>query len=461
MKKNRIIALIIFCISISVSGQKILTSEECRQLAVDNNKELKIASKNTQSASHQVKVARANYLPNFKLKGQAAYVNDLPVIGVPSTVLPQADFSSGKPVMKVDPATGKPVPSNAFFPGLSSELGSKKTYEMALALEQPLFTGGKITAGYKMSKIAKKIAENSEHLKKIDIILNSESAYWRLVSVNEKVKLAKSYRKLLEDLVRNLNNSYELELVNRNEVLKAKVKLNSAELKYIEADNALRLSKMALAEIIGVDLNSDIIAKDSIIDVPDSYKQESYLSTAIQNRREIVMLEDNVEINNQKVKMTRADYLPQLAVGANFISKAPNKYFEAKNEFTWNAGIKLSMNLFHWGERSNKMRMSKLKREISKLTLERNKELITLEVQQAYYKVQESTKKVQLAKNSLEQASENLKLSTDSFETGIINTTELLEAQMQWQQAHNDFIDSKIEFKINELSFKKAIGILN
>ncbi len=450
MMKN--LLLVICLISSTLFAQQKLTVEQCIELAIANNKELKIADKQLSSAEANIKVMRANYLPNFKLEGTLAHMNDLNTMKIEGEDLGEVM----KPIL-----SALPTPPEGFkIADIEKELGQKNVYQAALVLEQPIYMGGKITAAYKMSKIGKTIRENQKALSISHVKSKTENAYWRLVSVKEKEKVVLKYKELLEDLVRNLTNSYDLELINRNELLKAQVKLNDAELNLLKIKNGHALSKMALCEIIGKDLLADIDVNDQAIVVPLENKNNNFVQKAMNQRAEIKMLENNVSLKSENIKLITSDFLPQLSAGVNFLSRNPNKYMEAENEFTWNAGIKLSFKIFHWGERKNKITMAKIERDVSELTLQRNKELITLEVHQAKFKLQESIKRVELAENSLLQANENLEINKNSFKEGLINTTEMLEAQAQWQTSNNAQIDAKIEYKINEMAFRKAQGEL-
>ena len=120
----------------------------------------------------------------------------------------------------------------------------------------------------------------------------------------------------------------------------------------------------------------------------------------------------------------------------------------------------VSLPIFHWNERKHKISIAKFRLKHKELELDRNKDLISLEVQQAYFNLQEAFQQIELAKTSMNQAIENVNLTKNSFYVGLANTTELLDAQTFWQQAHSELIDAKINYKLREVNFKKSIGDL-
>lgn len=120
----------------------------------------------------------------------------------------------------------------------------------------------------------------------------------------------------------------------------------------------------------------------------------------------------------------------------------------------------LKVPIFHWNERKHKLASKKYQTKQRELQLDRTKDLVSLEVQQAYFNLQEAYEQNKLAEISMNQAEENVSITRNSFYEGLANATEMLDAQAFWQQAHTELIDAKINFKLKESGFLKAIGEL-
>ncbi|MRT92959.1 TolC family protein [Ancylomarina sp. 16SWW S1-10-2] len=173
------------------------------------------------------------------------------------------------------------------------------------------------------------------------------------------------------------------------------------------------------------------------------------------------MLNSQVEIKNSEVKIVHSDYLPQLISFANYRYQNPDHLAQNEGELTWNAGLSLSIPVFHWGERKLKVIQSKMNLESSKNTLERTKELVVLEMHQSIFNLKEALVKLDFTLEALEQSEENLALETNRLTVEVATTTDLLNAQSQWQKAHVDYISAKVNVKINEAKYYKSIGALN
>lgn len=83
-----------------------------------------------------------------------------------------------------------------------------------------------------------------------------------------------------------------------------------------------------------------------------------------------------------------------------------------------------------------------------------------LEVEQAKLNLKDSYTRIEIAQSALKQAEENLRVSTDNYETGMEVITDHLMAQTEWQKAHSELIDAKVDFKLKESAYLKATAKL-
>ena len=93
-------------------------------------------------------------------------------------------------------------------------------------------------------------------------MLEVDEAYWRVVSVENKLKLAKEYRNLIAQLDSNITVMIDEGVATKADALKVKVKLNEADVTVTKAENGLSLSKMALNQLCGLPLNNDYTLAD-------------------------------------------------------------------------------------------------------------------------------------------------------------------------------------------------------
>lgn len=447
-----------------IYAQEILTLEKCRELALENNNSVAIAQRNKEKAEYTQKAYWANYFPKISATGNYLYTN---------AEMNKTLQGSYLPTFIPDPSTGELVPNilamgsdgnpvfkeYAFFPDMDLSLKLSGTWMAGLKAEQPIYTGGKITSAYNMAKIGKEIAGLNQHLTHAEIIVKTDEAYWTYVQTNELLELALSYHKVVTEFQKYVQDAQEVGLKHANDVLKVQVKVNEAELQILQAKNGVNLSRKNLCHVIGISLNTDIALPESFEDLQVVYLDRNPDYTS---RPEYAMLEQQVKLKEEEIKLTQSDFLPQIGVMANYgymngLKLNGNKLLD-KTSFSVMASV--SIPLFQWGEGRNKIRAAKVERDIMQLQRDDAGEMIELELTKALDKCDESALEVQLTARSLHQAEENMRVSADRYSEGMETLVNYLEAQTVWQRAWSEHIDAKNRQRLNQTYYLKAAGKL-
>ncbi len=485
---KRFLSLILLAgITINGFSQRILSLDSCRNLAIQNNKELRIAQEKINAAHYNKKAAFTNYLPKFDI--MATYMrtqkeisllsdeqkNSISNIGTATGAQLQQQFqqiAAANPMLipLLEPLQG-------MIPGLTAGLNgvgqglvdafrtdTRNMFAGAATLTQPLFMGGKIIAYNKITKYAEQLAQMQHATGMEDLILNTDKAYWQVVSLVNKKKLAESYLELLETLDSDIDKMIAEGVATKVDGLSVKVKRNEAEVTLMKVENGLSLSKMVLCQICGLPLDTEISLADENMEnltLPNLYT-ESNVNTALANRHELKSLELASQIYRQKVNVVRSEFLPSLALTANYAVTNPSLVNGFENKFRgfWAAGVVLKVPVFHWGEGIYKVRAAKAEANIARYQLEDVKEKVELQVTQSSYKVNEATKQLHMAEQNMDKAEENLRFATLGFKEGVIPTSNVLEAQTAWLSAQSDKIDAQIDMKMSELYLQKSMGTL-
>ena len=480
-------AFLLSLTAVPAFSQQVLTLETCREKALEQNKKIRIAQEDVQVATLTKKAATTKYLPNLSLNGGYLRTNKelkpigsdlfLPVVPF-NTIDPQTgafdpaslqDQATALNTLVINPQTGQPVldasgnpvfKNYAMLPADKLVFGNKDKYYARLSLNQPLFTGFKITEANNIAKHAENIARDNVILTKAEVLVKTDEAYWRVVSLQEKVKLANSYETLLNQLVTDLENMYAEGIITRNDLLKAQVKQNEAKLKVMKAENGLALSKMALAQIIGAE-SEEITLPEKAIDekvMPDHLAANAHATP--DNRAEISMLKEKLSIMESSKNIERSKFMPDILLTGGYGWMNPNPYNGLKKEFggDWSVGVIVSMPIFTWGERKHNLNAATIKKQRVQTELDEAREMIDLQIRQNRYKYDESIKKAELTQLSKVQAEENMKMAKENLLEGRSRLADLLEAQVQWESASSEYIDALIEIKTAASQLEKSTG---
>ena len=450
MKTNFIFTILLFCV-LTTNAQAPLTLDQCRQLALDNNNRMAAANKQTQAAHYTMQSYRGNFFPNFTASGTGLYSSANGTFSLPGGNLPTF----------LPDANGQPIPNGgfAYFPGIDLNYKVRTVWMGSLQVEQPIFMGGKILAAYKMATLGKQMAQLNENLTATEVILETDQAYALMVKAQEMNKVAESYHAVLQELMKNVQSAYKHGLKSKNDVLKVQVKLNESELAIRKAENALRLANMNLCHLIGKPLIETLQISDDFPVIEQALQTQV---NDISARPEYSLLNKQVDIAKQQVKLSRSELLPQVGIRGSYDYVHGLKVNEQR--LFDNGGFSVMLNvtvpLFHFGERINKVRASKAQLEQVRMEQADLNEKMYLELTQAANNLDEAKLQTVLADRSLEQADENRRISKGEYDAGLEPLSDHLEAQALWQQAYETKVDAHFQLYLSYVKYLKAAGKL-
>lgn len=483
------------CVLPTYAGaQQVLTLDECRQMAVENNNSLKTAQQKIKVAGYDRNIALANYFPKITATGTYMYTSrDWKLIDDDKAAEIQnagttlqndvtnkmMQIMSDKDVMTkymTDAAFKKLIdglqttdiatPINAIGQHITEAL----TLDMhnlcgaVVSVQQPVFMGGKIVASNQMAKYAEELAKSQYDAEHAQVLADIEQAYWQIVSIAAKKNLAENYADLLRQMGKDVDALVAEGFATPSDALTIKVKMNEAEMLYTKATNGLALAKMLLCKECGLPLDSEITLADETLDAipvpqmsPVISDEEVYAA-----RPEIRSLDLAKKIYDKKVAVVRADGLPTVAVMANYAVTNPNVFNGFQNKFGgfFSAGVLVNVPIFHGTEAIQKTRKAKAEAALTQYRLDDAKEMISLQVAQLRQQEGEALEKLTMAESNLENAEENLRVATAGWNEGMIASNVVLQAQTAWLQAHSEYIETGVELQMCSVNLAKAEGRL-
>lgn len=444
---KRILIYILAMLPLAGYSQTVLTLDECIRLAKENNKRMEGSEQQLKSALYEKRSARALFLPSFSVTGSALY----------STA--DGSYSSGTGQLPVLGTDGVQTGQTALFPGINLAYDLDWIFSGGIKVEQPIYMGGKIRAGYRMAKIGNEIARQNKRLTESEVVVETSRAYADVVRTKELVQVAEAYNELLTELMRTVESARKHGMKSQNDVLKVKVKLNESELDLRRAENGHRLAMMNLCHYIGRPLMEKIDTDNSL---PDT-DADNTPNGGISNRPEYLMLEQQSEMAKQQITIARAEHLPQVGLVGQYGYLNGVELNGRKLLDTWNflVGVQVSIPLFDFGHRINKIKSAKAQYAQVQANREDTNEKLTLEMTQSFNNLDEAYLEKKLAESSVVSAEENLRTSRLQYEKGVETLSDHLEAQTLWQQARQTQVEARINCYLKWLEYQKATGRIN
>jgi hypothetical protein len=438
-------ALILCCGGVSAQEAAQLDLEQCRTLALEHNRKVQMAQLDAVASDYLVKSAKTKYLPRIDFVGGWVNPGD--------RALQPFAFNFDVPGL---------LPQGLAMPMDFLSVAPEQIFTGGFVLRQPIFLGTKIVQANKIAGSLSNIAHEEVVLKQADVIGKVDTAYWRVISVQEKVQLAKAYKALLDRLANDLENIYQEGIITRNELLRVQVKQNEVALSLVKAENGLQLSRMALAQLLGMD-EANLVLSSAVISEQELIPRLELLAEQKGDQRvEIAMLNDKLKSTQALKAMVKSQFLPNVFLTAGYVWATPNIYKGSQHNFggDWAIGIGVRVPLFTWGDRIYQTRMAEQKVQQAKLELAEAQELIALQIKRDQFQYSEALKKIELTKLSVQQAAENLRVVQNTLDEGMKSTKDILEAQAMWKRASSDNIDARIEAATALSELEKSTGAL-
>ena len=501
--KTKYITLILLMGALIPAGAQttVLSLDSCRAMALRNNKQINASRLKKDVAYNLKKSARTKYLPKVDAMGgyewfsrEISLLND----GQKSTFSNLGTSIVGGISDNVNNMMTELVGKGLLTPeqaqkigGLLQEKGgtiqqqgnaigqsivdafrtdTRNMWAGSIMLRQPIYMGGAITAANKIADIGEQIADNDLDMQTQKTLYSIDQAYWMVVSLKQKQKLATSYRDLVKKLNEDVHKMIKQGVATRADGLKVDVKVNEADMQITQVEDGLVLSKMLLCQLCGIPMNQEITLADEEKEslalagsaVDTEQQRVAAADSAVNTRPELRMLQNAIDISKQATNLVRAVYMPHVALTGGYTISNPNVFNGFQKKFTgvWNVGVIVQVPVWNWFDGAYKVRASKAATNIAEMNLNDTREKIHLQITQSQFKVKEAQKKLNMAMKNIASAEENLRCANLGFKEGVMEVTDVMAAQTAWQQAQSQKIDAEIDVKLTQVGLNKALGIL-
>ncbi|MBR5750007.1 MAG: TolC family protein [Prevotella sp.] len=439
MKNKSLFTFLLFCLFTfsPVFAQRIMTLEECVAAARKDNTTAKDARNDILMAKEQRRLARSKYFPT--LSASAFHFRSSDYLAK-IFILDQDDVNSMNQELETD------FTMDDFSIGLI-----KRGSSAGLTLIEPVYTGGRISNYNKLAGLQVDARNLQQEVAEDQIVMDTEFLYYKILELHETDKTLDAIEKELENIHQDAINVWENGIVNKNDVLSVELAQDQLSALRVKARNGRNLLRRALAKHIGMpdeDIDVDTTLNKEII-APERLLVNT--QTAVENRSETRLLDLLVEKSVLERKIALADMLPVLAVGAT----------ASYSKFTsnvWNSrmmgfvGVQMPLSSI-WSER-HEYKRKKIEEQKSKDFRQDKRELISLQIQDAYDNLESTYKQVLIAEKSIKRAEENLRINREHYREGLTTMTVLLDAQRQQQQAltqHTSAVSEYLQAKTRYL----------
>ena len=486
--------------SLCVQAQEVYSLQKCRELALQNNRQLKISNMTVDVAENTRKAAKTKYLPRVDaLAGYQHFSREISLLSddQKNTLSNLGTNTFGQLGSQIGQNLSSLAQQGVLSPQVAQQLGqllsnvstpltqagnnigqsindafrsnTKNVYAGGIVVNQPIYMGGAIKAANDMAAIGEQVAQNNISLKRQLVLYGVDNAYWLAISLKKKEALAIRYRDLAQKLNEDVKKMIREGVATRADGLKVEVAVNTADMQIARIQSGVSLAKMALCELCGLDLNGDIqLSDERDADLPptpstqfDNYIIPASDSTRLnETRPELRLLQNAVDMSKQNTKLLRSLYLPHVLLTAGYSVSNPNLFNGFQKRFTdlWNIGVTVQVPVWTWGENKYKIRASRTATSIAQLEMDDVRKKIDLEIEQNRLRLKDANKQLATSHKNMAAAEENLRCANVGFKEGVMTVTEVMAAQTAWQTSRMAIIDAEISVKLAQAGLQKALG---
>lgn len=403
----------------TLQAQQSYSLEQCRQMALTQNAQMRISANKTMIAKQEKREAATNFLPSISLAGGAMKADD-GLLQIP-------------------------------MGGQTMKLLDEGLYGGAMA-SLPIFAGGQIYNGHKLATLGLEVSELQLRQTTNEVKLTVEQYYWNIVVLNEKLRTLQQVEIMLDKIRSDVKVAVDAGVKNRNDLLQVELRHNEIKSAVINVENNIKVCKMLLAQYIGIDWeNFDVQATVTADLLSPEYlfvNHAEHLGTTV----EYQLLSKAVEASKLEMRLNKGQFLPTVALSGGYLY---NDFMgPSQNSFVGMVNVSIPIS---W-KASHSVRKYKYRYQNAVTEFDDGSEQLIIRMQKAQIDLSNAYQLALIARNSIEQSEENLRLNEQYYKAGTSSMSDLLEAQQLFQQSRDKYAEAYSKYEISKTEYLQATG---
>ena len=421
------------------------TLQQIKDSALQNNIAIRSAQYGLEAAQQQRKEAFTKYFPNVSGTGLWFNANK----GMAQTTVNPSEVIPAE----LGPALAQTFPAEALAAlanPISISMMKNGTLGSVTAV-QPVFAGGRIVNGNKLANVGEDVSRLQLQLSANEVEKTAEQYFWQLASLQEKMNTIAAVDTLLADIYKDVEVAVRAGVAMRNDLLQVQLRQNDIASQKLKLQNGITIVRLLLSQYCGLRDTSFTIT----FQTPSSEAfNVSCLMFNVNGLPEYQLLQKQVEATRLQHRMAVGENLPNLAVGAGYTY---HNLMENNHSFGM-VFATISVPITDWWGGSHAIKRRKIEHQKAQEQLADNTQLLQIRMQNAWNGVEESRQQLLLAQRSIEQAEENLRLNRNYYRAGTSRMSDLLEAQLLYQQSRDKHTDAFADYQNKLLEYRQASG---
>ncbi|MEK7819456.1 MAG: TolC family protein [Bacteroidota bacterium] len=428
---KKLLLILIITPLLLIAQNQNLTLKDAILIGIKESKILKISEKKIYSSKAKEREQFGTLFPTIKLQSGYNYQSSVPEFKLPNSNL-------------------------ALFPLIQN------VYSTKLSIQQPIFTGWKLTSASKITEEQRKISEIEFSKENIEVIFQITTTYWNLYRAQQLEKYALENLEFAKTSYKDVSQYLLKGIATENDLLKANIRITNSEIALSETRSGVATTELVFNILLNKNIEEKYILTSNLTEENIVFdKLQNYISKGIENRKDLLISNKRIESAKLNKNIASSGYYPQMFIQSNYYSSRPNqRYFPLKNELkdSWDIGLLVQYDFWNLFYSYYEVEHATAQIDQSEINHSILKDGIMLEITQNYYSAERSVEKVRLAKLANEQSEENFRITKNKYNNGLVTISELNDAQNIFNQSKIQFIQSLVDQKIAIAKLNKSIG---
>lgn len=418
--------LFLSCFSLQAQsvGDTVITPMTYRQYVTDYSLQLKQAKEGVTQAEEGIRAVRSGLLP--QLSGALDFNYMMKTIA----------FELGGGSLKLKPYN----------------------YGASMTAAQNIYSGGVVRKKTRVAEYSADMALSNEKLTIDNIIFNADYAYWSMAAINAYLDVTKEYLNVVKGTHTLVQERFDNGLISKNDLLLIETRVSEAELSFSLMESQYKNAIIGVNMLMGRKPASYFSLSEEIFVTSPEMPEAPDMEQVLLNRPEYIIAAATVSQNRETLKVTKSDYLPQVAVGVTGQYQTQQINFDGKAQFNGIAFAQVKVPIFAGNLRKHRVAIDNSKVRASQYEMQNVQDMIVQDVATAWSNLTENAKQLTIAKQNLETATQSLSLSSFSFNQGLLSILDLMQAQLSWFGAYNSSIEANYNYRVAISQYHKAIG---
>ena len=347
--------------------------------------------------------------------------------------------------------------------GGNTDYIDQESDQVVARLSQPIFSGFGGVAGLDKAYQGEHYARLELGLIKSQIASKIRGAFYDILLTQELVERRQSSVERLESQRRIAQAWVGQSMAPRIRLLEVEVELSNARQQHVTALANLAIARARLGELLAIEATSKVEVEGQLTNDLDKACDglDACLALALEQRKELQLIDVGVDMARQDQKMVLARNLPRASLDLSWTDyqrEYENELLNGDDRDYYSLGMSVSIqpfqgarNIFAW------RRLSAVVKRLQQNRVKQGNTIVT-EVKSALEQLQEGHARIAAATDGLTEAKEAYHLVSRSAELGVSSLRELLDTEQLLTEAEINMINARHALQLSRVQLDYVLG---